>query len=132
MIAGRDKINWNEQFKFRISNSDTSRQKHEVIKLLLMMKIIEKHKKEKSWIRVYSEFPIDSQITDIYYESLKDKSVVCYEVQKEFNSEYVQRITEAYNKIDIPYFTVDLVIIPIRESPKDLDELNKWLDKFIV
>jgi hypothetical protein len=134
MKAGREKINWNEQFKLRISNADKSRQKHEVIKLLVMMKIIEKHKADRVWIRLYSEFPLENTglIPDVYYENLKEKSVICYEIQKDLSNDYINRKTKEYNNYEIPFFTVDLIVIPLLDSPDNLTELNTWLDKFIV
>jgi len=127
-------INWNENFKIRIANSSKEFQKHEVIKLLVMMKLIEKHKLDKNWIRIYSEFPVDDNlIPDIYFEDIKSKSIICYEIQKNMGDEYIKRKTKQYNELNIAFFnTVDLIIIPIKNAPNDLNELNNYLDQYII
>jgi hypothetical protein len=126
------KVNWNENFKLRIANSDSSMQKHEIIKLLVMMKIIDKYKSNKNWIRVYSEFPLENgAIPDIYFEDIKAKAIICYEIQKELSNEYTRKKVEQYKNYEVPYMTCDLVIIPLKDAPTHISELNKWLDKYI-
>jgi hypothetical protein len=61
-------VAWNEQFKIRIANSDKSFEKHEIIKTLLVMKLIEKNRSNKSWIRIYTEWDLfEDTICDIYF-----------------------------------------------------------------
>ena len=126
------KTNWNDLFKIKIANSDDSFQKHEVIKLLVVMKILKKYPK-KHWIRIYTEFQLDKIKTDIYFEDIKKKEVICYEVQKECDEKYQTERIEKYQKIEIPFFNkIDLVIIPIKELSDNIIELNKQLDKYII
>ena len=63
-------IQWTEQNKIRIRESDESQQKHLIVKSLVMLHIKIKHKKDSHWIKLYSEFPIgDKKICDVYYEN---------------------------------------------------------------
>ncbi len=76
-------IDWSNLFKVNIANSDNSFQKHEVTKLLVVMKILNKTK-IKNWLRIYTEFQIENgKKPDVYVENLKEKSIVIYEIQKE-------------------------------------------------
>lgn len=125
-------IDWNNLFKVRIANPSDTFQKHEVIKLLLVMKILNKNKR-KNWIRVYTEFELENGLKpDIYFENIRDKSVIIYEVQKEWTKEWLDQKTQAYKDYEVPYMnSVDFIPVNLNECPNDLNEINKWLDKFI-
>ncbi|KKN67368.1 hypothetical protein LCGC14_0462320 [marine sediment metagenome] len=121
---------WNNLFKIRIANSDKSFQKHEVVKLLVVMKILNQYR-NKSWIRVYTEFKLNGMTPDIYFENIRTKSVVCYEIQKNFSKTWLKKKTEQYNNYEIPYFTLDFIPIQLKKLSSDIVELNKQLDEFI-
>ncbi|HUS51273.1 MAG TPA: hypothetical protein VMZ91_13985 [Candidatus Paceibacterota bacterium] len=125
---------WSEQFKICLSKTDESMDLHDIIKILMVRKII-RNCKNKAWIRIYTEFSIGEKeelIPDIYVENIKDKSIICYEIQKNLGSDYVTKKTKQYNELDIPFFnSIDLIIIPIKNAPNDLTKLNSWLNQFI-
>ena len=126
------KTDWENLYKVRIGNSDESFQKHEIVKLLVVMKILQKNRR-RNWLRIYTEFQLDGLRPDVYMENIKDKSVICYEIQKECDKAYIQDRVKKYNAYEVPYFnTIDLVIIPLKELSDNIQELSKQLDKYVI
>ncbi len=126
-------VAWNEQFKIRIANSDKSFEKHEVIKTLLVMKLINKYKKNKSWIRIYTEWDLfEDTICDIYFEDIKNKVCYAFEIQKKIDTEWTNRIVKKYKDWEVFGFnSADLIIIPIQKLSDDLNILSTQLDEYI-
>lgn len=126
-------VNWNEQFKIRIANSDKSFEKHEVIKTLLVMKLINKNKKNKDWIRIYTEWDLfEDTICDIYFEDIKNKVCYAFEIQKKIDSEWTNRIVRKYKDWEVFGFnSADLIIIPLQKLSDDLNILSTQLDEYI-
>jgi hypothetical protein len=126
-------INWKELFKIRISNPDETRQKHEVVKLLLVMKLMRKYVKQKNFIRIYTEFELDNKlICDIYFENTRSKSVLAYEIQKDYSKNWLETKTKEYSTWSVPYMnSADWIPINLNELSDDLKELNKQLDKYV-
>jgi len=129
-----NKVLWSENFKIRIANSSDSFQKHEVVKLLYMMKYIEKHKSERNYLRIYSEFEvIEGTIVDLYIENLKEKSCYAVEIQKNITKEWNENKVKKFKEWNILGFnSSDLIVIPLKEAPSDLNKLNLWLEKYLV
>lgn len=128
-----NKINWSENFKLRIANSSESFQKHEVVKLLYIMKYIEKHKNEKNWLRIYSEWEVmNGIISDLYIENIKSKDCYTVEIQKNITKEWTENKVKQFKEWNVYGFnTSDLIIIPLKDCPNEISEINSWLDKFI-
>jgi hypothetical protein len=126
-------VNWNEQFKIRIANSDKSFEKHEVIKTLLVMKLINKNKKNKDWIRIYTEWDLfEDTICDIYFEDIKNKVCYAFEIQKKIDSEWTNRIVRKYKDWEVFGFnSADLIIIPLQKLSDDLNIMSTQLDEYI-
>lgn len=126
-------IDWNEQFKIRIANSDKSFEKHEVIKTLLVMKLINKYKKNKDWIRIYTEWDLfEDTICDIYFEDIKNKVCYAFEIQKKIDTEWTNRIVKKYKDWEVFGFnSADLIIVPIQKLSDDLNILSTQLDEYI-
>ena len=126
-------IDWSNLFKVNIANSDNSFQKHEVTKLLVVMKILNKTK-IKNWLRIYTEFQIENgKKPDVYVENLKEKSIVIYEIQKECSKKYIKETTKEYTDYEVPFFdSVDLVIIPLKKLSNNIEKLNKQLGKYVI
>jgi len=134
MLNKYNRTLWSEQFKIRLSKADESMDLHDIIKILVVRKIL-RNSKNKQWKRIYTEFEIDDGklIPDIYVEDLKEKSVICYEIQKQCDEKYILEKTKQYNKLDVPYFnSIDLIIIPIKNAPTDLEKLNLWLEQYVI
>jgi hypothetical protein len=126
-------IDWNEQFKIRIANSDKSFEKHEVIKTLLVMKLINKYKTNKDWIRIYTEWDLfEDTICDIYFEDIKNKVCYAFEIQKKIDTEWTNRIVKKYKDWEVFGFnSADLIIVPIQKLSDDLNILSTQLDEYI-
>ena len=125
---------WNNLFKIRIANPNDSFQKHEIIKLLICMKILNNYS-NRSWLRIYTEFNLNNGSglkPDIYVEDIKAKTILCYEIQKNLSKKWLKEKTKQYNEYEIPYFTLDLIIVPIKKLSDNLEELNKQLDEYIL
>ena len=125
---------WNNLFKVKISNIvDTSMDKHDIIKLLIVRKLLRKYTK-RAWIRIYTEFKLNGMTPDVYVEHIKDKSIICYEIQKEASSKYTEEKIKQYKKYEeeeMFFKSVNLIIIPLKECPDDITQINNWLDKYI-
>jgi hypothetical protein len=106
----------------------------EVIKLLLVKKILYRYKKIRSKINVYTEFSLlDDRIADVYFENWESKSSYVFEIQKNLNGSWEKKAVEDYKDCQVPYMkTCNLIIVPLKEAPDNIIELSKWLEKFIV
>jgi hypothetical protein len=128
-----NKVNWSEQFKIRIANPDESFQKHEVIKLLLVMKLILKNKKDRAFLRIYTEQDLgEGKICDVYVENIRNKTAYAYEIQKSVTKEWQEKTLNKYKDWEVYGMnSSDLIIIPIKQAPDSISELSKWLEKFV-
>lgn len=126
-------IDWNELFKIRISNPDKSRLKHEVVKLLLVMKLMDKYKKDKNFIRIYTEFDLDNNlICDVYFENARTKTVIAYEIQKEYTPLWLKDRTEKYKDWNVEFMnTSDWIPIDLNKLSDNIEEIYSQLDKYI-
>jgi hypothetical protein len=126
-------VNWNENFKLRIANSSESFQKHEVVKLLYIMKYIEKHKNEKNWLRIYSEWEVmGGIISDLYIENIKEKSCYAVEFQKNITKEWTEKKVKQFKDWEVYGMnSSDLIIVPIKEAPSEINKLSEWLNQYV-
>jgi hypothetical protein len=131
-------IDWQNLFKLRIANPDKSMIKHEVIKLLLLIKLLKRHSNEKNYIRIYSEFIIsndkgESKKCDLYYENIKTKEAYAFEVQTLMSERWLKNTKDFYsNWHENNMRTSDLIIIPLKKLSNNLDELNRELNDYII
>jgi hypothetical protein len=127
-------ICWNENFKIRLASCDDSMMLHDVIKLMLVKKILKKNSRDRNFLRIYTEYPIEeiNCRADIYFENIKTKEAFAYEIQKNDTKKWGELKKKQYKDWNVFGFnSSDLIIVPIKDAPKELDELNKWLDKYI-
>lgn len=126
-------INWNELFKIRISNPDKSRIKHEVVKLLLVMKLMDRYKKDKNFIRVYTEFDLDNNlICDVYFENARTKTAIAYEIQKDYSKLWLKDRTDKYKDWNVEFMnTSDWIPINLNILSDNINEIYTQLDKYI-
>jgi hypothetical protein len=130
-----NKTDWTEQYKIRLANCDSSMNKHDIVKTLVVRMILNKNKRNRTFLHIYTEFDLNEGklIPDIYVEDCKNKTIICYEIQKNYNQEYIKTKTEEYNKLDIPYFnSIDLIIIPLKNLSDNINEMVKQLDIYVV
>jgi len=127
------RINWNEQFKTRTINPDKSMDKHEVIKLLLVRRLLEKYRKNKHFIRIYTEFRLNGVKPDVYFEDIKSKSAYAFEIQKRFSKEWLKTKQKQYAECSPPFFkTFNFIPINLNEFPDDIQGINKKLKEYLI
>ena len=125
------KTKWDDLFKIKLSSIvDESVDKHDIIKLLIVRKLLRKYTKRK-WIRIYTEYKLNGLIPDVFFENIKTKSVICYEIQKNFSKKWIKTKTEQYNNYKIYNFTLDFIPINLNNLSDNIFELNKQLDQYI-
>ena len=127
-------IDWENLFKLRIANSEESFQHHEVVKLILLMKLINKYKRNLKIIRIYTEFPtINNRRCDIYFENIRTKESYAFEIQKKVSGDWFESIVKDYKEWEVPFMkSSDLIIIPVKKLSKNIDELNEQLEEYII
>ena len=124
-------VNWSELYKVKLASSIPEMDKHDVIKLLLVRKLLRKYRR-RDWIHIYSEFRLDNgNIVDVYFENVKDKSVVIYEIQKEYTKEWLKTKTKQYKDYEVYNFTVDFIPIDLNLFTDDINEINEKLEEFV-
>jgi len=128
---GIKRIDWHEQFKIRVRRNASS--KHEVIKTLLVRNLIEKYKSQLYWVRIYTEYPIgEGKICDVYFENIKTKEIICYEIQKVITDKWLEETKNAYDNFENSYFKTDWCLIKEDDLPNTIKELDKNLMELIV
>ena len=127
-----NKVNWSEQFKIKIANADPSFHKHEIIKLLIVVKLIHKYKHVKQYLRIYTEFPVsEGNKCDVYFENLKSKEVFIYEIQKQFSDKWLKTKKEAYD-LEFPFMkSTNFIPIDLNELSDNINELDEQLERYI-
>lgn len=128
-----NKICWNENFKIRLASCDDSMMLHDVIKLMVVKKLLKKYSKDRNYLRIYTEYEIkEGTICDIYLENIKTKECFAYELQKSLTNKWKENTLNKYKDWEVYGFnSADLIIIPLKELSSNLDILNKELDKFV-
>ena len=128
-----ESIRWNEQFKLRTVDCNKSRDKHEIIKLLLMRKLIRKHKNEKKYIKIYTEFEVEEGIIcDVYYENYKTKEKYAFEIQKDMSNGILKKKIEKYGEWTDYFSTTDVIFINLNNLSNNIKELEEELEEFVV
>ena len=124
------KIDWNEQFKIR-PRRNTSR-KHEIIKLLIVLNLLEKYKRSLYWIRIYTEYSIGKKICDVYFENIKTNEIICYEIQNNVSEKWLEETRNFYNNFERIYFRTGWTLIRENNLSDDIEILNKQINKLIL
>jgi len=126
-------IDWENLFRIDISNLNVSMQLHEVVKLLLVMKLLNKHKVDRNYVRIYTAFSIkEEKRCDVYYENMKTKEVYAYEIQKKVSKSWVEKTKETYKEWAVPFMkTIDWVLIDLNKCPAEIPKINEWLNQFV-
>ena len=123
-------INWDEQFKLRTVDCNIKRDKHEVCKLLLLRKLIRKHKSQKQYIKIYTEFEVsEGIICDLYFEHYKNKEKYAYEIQKDMSVS--KKKIEKYKEWEDMFFSTDLIIIDLNKLSDKIEEMEEQLEDFV-
>ena len=123
-------VDWNEQFKIRIRRNAS--RKHETIKTLLCINLIEKFKNNPHWIKVYTEYPIGTKkICDVYFENTRTREIICFEIQNNVSKKWTEETTKAYSEIEKSPFTVDWVLIKEKDMSENIKELDEQIRRLV-
>jgi len=126
-----NKVEWANQFKIR-PRRNASR-KHEVIKTLVVLNLLEKYKKDLYWLRIYTEHPIkDKKICDVYFENMKTNEIICYEIQNLVSEKWLKETTKFYNNFERIYFKTGWTLIREQNLSDDIEILDKEIKELIV
>lgn len=124
-------IDWNEQFKIRPRRNASS--KHEVIKTLLVRGLIEKYRSSLIWVRIYTEYPVGhGKICDVYFENVKTKEIICYEIQKVITKDWLENTKKAYDSFEHPFFKTDWVLIKENDYSDNIIEIEDKLKEVLI
>lgn len=124
---------WNNLFKVKIANATPSFLKHEIVKTILVCKLLHKYRRRKNYIKIYTEFWIDNKKkADVYFEDAKNKSILIFEIQKDYSPKWIKMNADFYNNYEVYGFnSIDWIPINLNELSDDINKLNEQLDKYI-
>jgi len=128
-------IDWQNINKVRLASSDESMDKHDIVKLLLVRLLLRKHKNEKNYIRIYTEFNIkENKKCDVYFENLKEKASYIFEIQKGITNKWITETKKAYKEeLDSKLImTSDLIIVDLNKLSDNLNELKEQLEVYVI
>ena len=119
-----------QNIKINIKEVDESNYKKEIIKLLMVMKLIRLSRKNVYMINVYTNLKIDDEFTcDIYFEDIKAKEV------KIFNIISTKRIDKQKDNFysNLSIYGMDTVYqkIYLELIPDDIKEMDKKLEDYL-
>lgn len=116
-------------FEIKLVKPEKNLDKYDVVKLLLVKRLAEKYRNIKSLIRIYTEFDLgDNLICSVYFENMKTKEAIVYEILKNYIC-----LDEKYKNWNEPLFNeTKCISINLSDCPDKINEINKWLEKFII
>ena len=125
---------WSNLYKIRIRELDSSQTKHLVVKTILVQQLLIKYKKNRRFIRIYTEFPIkEGKICDVYLENLRTKECYAYEIQENTSPQWLEETKKIYLDWEVPFMnTNDWVLIPLKELSNDIELLTKQIKSLIL
>jgi len=128
-----DKINWNENFKIRLASCDDSMMLHDIVKLMVVKKLLKKHLKDRNFLRIYTEYEIkEGIICDAYLENIRTKECFAFEIQKSLTEKWKENTLNKYKDWEVYGFnSADLIIIPLKDCPEEINKISDWLNQFI-
>ncbi len=127
------KTMWEDLFKVKIANSSVAMLKHEVVKTILVIKLLNKFKKFRNQIKIYTEFRLDNGLRpDVYFENLKTKEAIAFEIQKDYSEKWMISRTKSYKDYTVPFFkSFDWIPIDLNDFSNDIKEIYKRLGDYI-
>lgn len=121
-----ERINFDNQYKVRISNPDDSMRKHDVVKTLIVMELMYRTRKKKKYHIIYTEYPVGSRKFDVYHHDLLSDKIIVYEIQKKVSTSWKKKL---YNSLSDD---VDLQIVFLSDLPDDINKLNKEVKELVL
>jgi len=115
-------INYSKAFQVRVRNTECLF--HDICKLIMIHLLKRKHKNTPIYTEYNPDNPNDSY-PDIFMQ-IKNRRFI-FEIQKSFSKKWLNEITKKY---DLPNY--DLIIIPLKDLPKEINQLKKELEKYVI
>lgn len=126
-------INWNDLFKIRVRELSDAQTKHLIVKSLIVQQILIKHRKDKNFLRVYTEFPIkEGKVCDVYYENIKKKEAYAYEIQSRVSKEWLDETNKSYKDWEVLFMNSSWVLIKLDDLSDDIETLTKQIKELIL
>lgn len=128
-----NKICWNENFKIRLASCDDSMMFHDVVKLMIVKKLLKKNAKDRDFLRIYTEWEIkEGTIADIFFQNVRTKECYAYEIQKSLTGKWKENTLNKYKDWEeYGMNSSDLIIVPLKDLSSDIEKLNEQLEKYI-
>ncbi len=104
--------------KVSIRNLNPKSDFHDICKIMLYRLIRRKYPN----CPVYTEYKLSGEIPDIYLET--KKGIIIWELQWNVTKKWLEKIKKRYSD-------VDLIIVKLKDLPKDFDKLKKELEKYV-
>lgn len=122
-------INWDNLMRIKIDNN-IKKIKYEIVKIILILKLLERHNKEKDFIRIYTEFDLTEKLKcDVYYENMVTKEVYVFILTDGKKRKIEQLEFENWNPYLIKY--KEIIMIDLNSLSDDIYIINKEISKFI-
>jgi len=95
--------------------------KKEAIKLILVLVLLEKYKRNRELIRIYTNFEGENYKCDVYFEYARDKVVSLYTIGNQNN----------LKTITIPFVNTQVIHINPLDFSNDINEIKIKLKEFV-
>jgi len=104
----------------------------EVIKLLLVRKILNKYRKNSNWIKIHTEVEyMEGKRCQVYLENVKTKEVFAYKIMRRSTRTWDSRIVKDSKSFKLYNMDAKLIMVDMNGLSKNLKELNEQLDQYI-
>ena len=124
---------WTKLFKINIREVTDAQTKHLVVKTLIVQKLLIRYKKQKNFIRIYTEFEAtEGKLADVYFENNRAKEAYAYEIQSKITPQWLEETKKIYENWEVPFMnTSDLVIVDLNKLSNNLIKLEEQINELI-
>lgn len=100
-----------------------------IIKTIIYKKLLCKKGRERILYRIYTNFPTNERECDIFFEDIRGKKILIFEI---INKESEEEIKKIYEDYDVWLSKIKLVILKENEFGDSLDEIENKIEKLIT
>ena len=125
--------NREQVFKINVLQVGSTTEKKEVIKLLIILKLLEHNRGNYTNTNIYTNIELENKMfCDIYYENLKTKEVLIFEIVKDIPEDKRELKNKYYKDLKISFMEkVDWNIIDTEDFPDDIKLMGKKILEMI-